>query len=792
MANSLLGNQSVTRKDLPNRINGTRHYTSDISASDIGASSMVYMGLVTCPYPHANIKSIDVSAAQAAGYVAITGFDLPAYNYTNPGRAYIPLESNTALFAGQPVAAVAANDPDSVPDAMDLVRVEYEPLPYVFDVEQALQAGAPQLYPGGNSLTGPTPLTTKFGDVDTAISQADAVVTNTFNYPIVTHFELEPDGCVAYWTNGSLYTWEKTSYVWGDLYGLAAYFGIPVSDVVCRGGLGASTYSPAGGMFGNSQQGDTLIVASVLSKMVGAPVKWVATRFENARATSNRYPIRGYVTFAAKAGLLSAMKANLYFNMGARGGAVLDGPDDFYNAYVCPNVEINSYFANTNAYGIGAYMRDVGESQCHFMMEQSIDMLAERSNVDPVTFRLNNMRTAGPNAVDPSTTLPYSELGQPQTFNAAISASNFKSLWQGWGVPVSVNGTKRYGIGIGLESGNKGACFGPSSGHVQVNPDGSVVVYHCTGDHGGGATTSVPLQAAQLLGLNATQFANQVSLISADTSVTTDGGVTAGSQMTQCGGYAMIAAVQDLANQWFPIVAAKLAPGTKASNLAFGNGIGAGLNGLGNNISTQPAGIIYDVTNPSNQMTFMAAAALLSGPLVGNGNGNPLITFYLTHRVNGTKIAEVEVDTETAEVNIVAGWSALDMGRVNFYRGAASQLMGGYCGLGVGEVLLEETLNDPSTNLNYSGRYLDPNYLDHKIPSIMQAPTTFTPLPIEGIDPVGPMGAKGIGENCVTATSAAIANALSNALGGYRFYSTPIKKENIVAALQWMQANGKL
>jgi len=116
--------------------------------------------------------------------------------------------------------------------------------------------------------------------------------------------------------------------------------------------------------------------------------------------------------------------------------------------------------------------------------------------------------------------------------------------------------------------------------------------------------------------------------------------------------------------------------------------------------------------------------------------------------------------------------------------------MGGFCGLGVGEALVEDNVNDPSTGLNYSGRALTSNYLDYKIPSIMQAPLAFTPLPVEGIDPVGPMGAKGIGENCTTATAAAIANALSNALGGYRFTRTPIKKEDIVAALQWMQSKG--
>ncbi|MGD0637432.1 MAG: xanthine dehydrogenase family protein molybdopterin-binding subunit [Nitrososphaerales archaeon] len=789
MTYTILGNPDIKRRSLMERITGTNHYTEDISASDLGASNMVYMGLVTCPYPRATVKSIDVSQAEAAGYVTLTGFDLPAYNYSNPGRPYVPIASDTVLFSGQPVVAVAANSPEEVVDAEDLVVVEYEPLTPVFDPEEALAPGAPQLFEGGNSLIGPTPMTTKFGDPDGALSQADTVISLRYDYPVITHFELEPDGCVASWSNGTLNTYQKTSYVWGDLYGLAAYFGIPMSDVVCRGGLGGTTNSMAGGMFGNSMQGDMLIVAAVMSKKVGAPVKWVATRYENARATSNRFPIRGYVTLGAKAGVLTALKVNLYFNMGARGGAVADGPDDLYNLYVIPNVEVNSYFASTNSYGIGAYMRDVGESQCHFMLESTIDMMAQKLNVDPTQFRLNNMRTGGPNAVDPSDGIPYSQLNQPATFNAGLNSFNWSSQWKGWGVPSSVNGPKRRGVGVALESGNKGAAFGPSSGQIQVNPDGSVVVFHCTGDHGGGSTTSVPIQAAQALGLSSL---DNVSMVSADTSLTTDGGVTAGSQMTQCGGFAMIAAALDLGNQWFPLVAAKLAPGTKASNLAFGGGVGAGITGLGASISNQPGGMIYDTTNPANQMSWKAAAALLPGPITGHGNGNPLINFGLTHREVGAKFAEVEVDTETGDVRVVNAVSALDLGRVNWAKGAQSQMEGGFIGLGQGEVFFEEHLLDPTTGFNYSGRTINSNFLDYKVPTIMQVPDTFTALPVEGVDPSGPFGAKGIGENCVTSSSAAIANALSNALGGYRFIRAPIRKGDIIAALQYMQANGEL
>ncbi len=171
---SLVGNTSLTRRDLIPRITGARAFASDISAADIGASSMVYMGMVTCPYPSAKVKSIDVSKAEAAGFVTLTGAELPAYDYYGgSGRPFPPLSSNTVIFAGQAVAAVASSDPNGVTDALDLVKVTYEPQAYVFDPEEALSPNAPQLYEGGNSLIGPTPITTTQGEVETALAQED-------------------------------------------------------------------------------------------------------------------------------------------------------------------------------------------------------------------------------------------------------------------------------------------------------------------------------------------------------------------------------------------------------------------------------------------------------------------------------------------------------------------------------------------------------------------------------------------------------------------------------------------
>jgi len=296
-------------------------------------------------------------------------------------------------------------------------------------------------------------------------------------------------------------------------------------------------------------------------------------------------------------------------------------------------------------------------------------------------------------------------------------------------------------------------------------------------DHGGGGVTALPIIAAELLGQP--DMTNMTAVMS-DTTLTTDTGVTAGSRMTRNGCMGLVAAAQNLGTQWFPLIAAKLAAGTKSTNLAFGGGI-----------SGQPSGIIFDTTNPKNQMTFKAACALLpAAGLTGVGTFTP--PARTAYRVGGTKICEVEVDTETADVRVVDYVGALGLGRVIFAMGAAGQNTGGFLGLGVGETFYEANLNDSSTGLKYSGGTLNPNYLDNKIPSIYQAPDRALSLWSEYNDPYGPFGAVGIGENTLMSVMPMILNALSNAMGGYRFIKTPVRKEDIVAALQYMKTKGLL
>jgi CO/xanthine dehydrogenase Mo-binding subunit len=822
---ALVGNPAVGRRACYNQITGVKRYFNDIQPKDLGVSAttgFVYMGYVTCPYPNAMITSIDTSAAEAAGAITLSGLDteyLPQYNYyaTSGNRTRGPLPYPQVRSAGSAVVAVGAASPDLVNDAINLVKVTYKPLPYVFDAEEALEPGAPQLWPGGNSpggtitnsIAAAATSVLAIGNTAAAIEEADTVVTlPALDTQWGQHMELDTRGAIVQWTStggvstsGGVSTttpgvtinlWSNSQNVTGFASTLSSYFFIPAANINSRTNLGGNDATTGGcvdgGAFGNKLSAEEIVVAAAMSKKSGGVVKFAQTRYGQARFTVNRYPFRAYVTIAAKNGLITALEAVEYCNVGAVAGSESE-LSEFYAVYNIPNVNLVSYPVNTNAYYEAAAMRDVGESQCSFFCETAVDMLAEKLNIDPAEFRLKNMRTAAytdpatgdvypDTAFDPSTGYPFSGFGQPACHLKTTAAFNWSGRWKGWGVPsgTPVNsgetqgtGQKLRGVGLSLLSGAKGSLSAvPHT--ITVTPAGVITLYSGVMDHGAGGNTAMPLQAAECLGLTPATFST-LQVVMSDTTLTPNAGSTGGSTGTRKGN-SIITAAQNLASQWFPIVAAKLATGTQAANLAFGNNT------------------IYDTTNPTNSMTLTKAASLLTTTLVGNGTYTaPAKTAY---RVGGTKICEVEVDVDTADVRVINAVLGIGLGRVIFALGAEGQVQGGFIGEGIGESLYEEIINDSSTGLKYSGGILNGDYLDFKVPTIMQAPDTAQAVYEEYVDQYGPFGAVGIGENCLTGCIPAILNALSNAMGGYRFTKTPVRKEDIVAALQWMKANGKL
>lgn len=807
---------------------------------------MLYMGMITCPYAHAKILSIDTSKAEAAGYLTLTAEDLPPWQYwSTTGRQYTPLPlagRDEVLYPGQCVACVAAPTTDLVEDAAALVDIQYEVLPFVLDQEEALKPSAPILWPGGTNAavggftneTGPIPAAIHWerGNVQQALESAKF----TIGYPnpvrldtqLEAHYQFEPFSSTARWvaqgastiatpTGGAapiqtapapnasgtatfalgdiLYLWSHTQYPHSDRTGVANYFGIPINNVIVSTGLGSNTTTGSategGSVMGmalgdNSGQPWPALTAAMARKAgVGIAVKFGPTRRNQVAMMTHRFPNRAYVSLGADAnGNFTAMKWTIYINVGAYGGSQgSDGVSDLLNLYDVPNALVDVYSVNTNAYRIASSMRDVGESQGHFLMETAVDMLAQAGNWDPYQFRLQNGRTRE-NAIDPTsinttdptqkTGNPYSGWGLPEALIEPATAFGWSSAWKGWG-NVNLSGQTLTGVGLGLQNGAKGSPSAPATAQITLNADGSITVYTGLTDHGAGGNTTYAIMAGEAMGLTAAQFGS-IKVVSGDTSLTTDSGVTAGSRSSRSGGLGMIAAAQNLATVVFPTVATKLSTGTTkvtSSQLEWANGG------------------VYQIGNPSVGLTMAQVAALFTTP--PKGFGSYTFPTNIAYRVGGSKFFEVSVDIETAQVQVQRFFTGMDIGRVLFYKGAMSQANGGLFMAG-GEALTQERWNDPTT-----GQDLNPNFHDFRIFTIMEIPQEVVlngPANymngtnhkwVEYVDPVGPYGAKGIGENVMMAVSPALANALSNAMGGYRFTSIPLTREKIVAGLQWMQ-----
>ena len=778
MSTALVGNPNINRRDITRKITGEAVYTYDINPGHLGLStlytSMLYMGMVTIPAPHALITKLDTSKAEAAGYVVLTAADLPPYSYwSTNGRARTPLATNETLYPGQPICAVAAPTTDEVEDAIDLIDVEFQNLPWINDQEEALQPGAINLWPGGNAPSGgyapetgvlPAAIHVEQGDVDAAFADADTILENIrLDTQLEQHYEMEPWAVVALWSAGVLTVHVGSEWADLDKSSLAAYFGLPASSVIVTTALGGKEGGAVLGMaLGDKIGGEHIAITAAMSHKAGLPVKYGPTRMNQAQVMTHRFPIRGYVSLASKAGILTGFRITLYVNVGAYGGSEgSDAVSDFVNLYNTQNYIVDVFPANTNSYHLASSMRDVGESQGHFIMEYTIDMLAQKLNVDPAAFRAANMR-AGPHPIDPTNSFPYSGYGMPAAFDKAMATFGWTQKWQGWG-KVNLQGQTLIGHGLALLNSQKGALSPPITGQLQVAPNGQVTVFTGLTDHGAGGNTTLAILAAESLGLTDTTL-SAITMVQSDTSMTTPTGVTAGSRSTRVVGIAFIAAAQDLATQWFPIVAKQL--GVPASSLVFGNNM------------------IYQKNNPSIGMSFKSAAALLPAPLTGFGSYTP--PAGVSYRVGGVKFFEVEVDIETAMVHVTNYTSAMDIGKVVFAKGAESQSRGGFF-MGLGESLYTQRWIDPTTGMD-----MNPNFHDFKIPTIMEIPDQVNTVWEEYIDPIGPYGAKGIGENVIICYSPAIANAISNALGGYRFNQLPITKQDIVGGLNWMRSQGMI
>ncbi len=742
---------SVPRLDGAAKVTGKARYTYDINLP-----GMLHGRILRCPHPHARIVSIDTAkAARLTGVKAVLTFEKPdvfaAIGETdeagNPigekgGAEGKPAGMRQLLYAGEEVAAVAALTPEIAGDALELIAVRYEVLPHVADLEEARRPGSPKVFPDGNVR--PASVRER-GDIAAGFRDASVTVEGTFTTPVALHNALETHGAVARWEGAKLAVWASTQGVFGFREDLAKFFGIPVANVrvvseYLGGGFGAK--------FG---AGTTGVVAAMLAKKAQAPVKLMLDRREENLATGNRpSSVQALRIGAKRDGTLTAIHLRSYGTAGIATGAGVGGPAA--RIYACQNVKVEEEDVHINA-GPAAPFRAPGFPQGSFALESALDELADRLGIDPLDLRRRNYNDRPVKALLAQYDVAAKEIGwerrRPPGEGSALAPA----------AKPGARGTVRRGLGMGTAMW---PMYGgpPADAKVTINSDGSVECTCGTQDIGTGTRTAMAMVTAEVLGLPH----EKIQVFLGDTksgmySPASGGSVTLTSILP-----AIRSAAEGAREKLLKTVAPSL--GAKPENLEMRDG---------RVVVRAAAGGGQAAGGKGRSITFAQAAERLKSTVISsqasrvkNYEGRGIEMF-------GAQFAEVEVDTATGKVRVLKIVAAHDCGRTINRLTAESQINGGVI-MGLSYALLEQRFIDAPT-----GIVMNTNMEDYKIAGTLEIPE-IVPILVEVYDPANNVGVKGLGEPPVVPTAAAIANAVSNAIGA-RVRDLPITPDRVLALL---------
>lgn len=738
----VLGDPNIVRQDAHERVTGKAKF-----AGDIILPGMLYGKVLKSPYAHAKIKSIDTSKAEALpGVKAVLTFkDVGTYVLRAPDHYIL---SDVARYVGDEIAAVAAVDEDTAEEALSLIKVEYEKLPFVIDGEEAMKPDAPKIR-GESNVVGGKPVTFKRGDVDKGFAEADTIVEDKYRTPLQQHAPIESRTAVAFWEGDRLTVWGSNQGAYGWQSMIADALKMPRAMVRFT-----TRYSCVGfGDKGSAQRQG--ILAALLAKKAGAPVKIQTEVDTNFVVAVHRHPsIMTIKVGVKKDGTLTAIKVTNICNNGAYTAVGASGMDELHRwVYKCPNLLTEGYDVYVNTPVSGA-LRCVGHPYASAMMEIHMDRVAEALGMDPYEFRVKNGLTGqGVGADQDFPKMDLSTNPHVDCLKKGAEIFKWKDKWKGWKTPVEVKGSKRRGIGVAAHTCRHGYLANPMSAIIIAKDDGTFNLMVGTSDPGTGGNTAWSIMAAEELGVPATS----VWCTSNDTDVCAEGVGAGGSRTVRAIGTAAIVAAVDVKKQLFTIAAPLLK--VKPEELDAGDSK------------------IYVKADPTKSLTMKEVCArqsTVTGPIIGRGANATKKPNYHS-RQGAPCFAEVEVDIETGEAKVLNLVMVSDIGRIVFYKGAVNQVFGAEMEA-LGRALFEGQVLDKGT-----GATLNPNFLDYKIASITDLPEQTVDF-IEAIDPYGPYGAKGVGEPPDAAPQAAIANAIYNATG-VRINEYPITPDKILKAL---------
>lgn len=763
--------KSVPRKDGPSKVTGQAKYTVDIQLP-----RMLVGRILRSPHPHARILHIDTSRAKRLKGVeaVVTGSDTLGKKYgfvetpRYPPDQY-PLAMDRVRFVGEELAAVAAVDEYAAEEALSLIRVDYEPLPAVFEPEEAMQPGAPEIHPRdpkvGEDLANIGGKTaTSWGDIEAGFAEAHYIRQDRFESHLRTHGYLEAQATVASYESGdklNIWTSSQGPFIKRDF--LARLFGLPVSAVRVL-----KTY--VGGAFGGKCDFFSHeFCAALLSMKTARPVKIAVSREEIFASYRHGQPLIIEIkTGLKKDGTFVAQQIKTINNCGAYRGT---GPVVIFLAYSfamipyrVPHFKYDGYSVYTNN-PVRTAQRGHGVPQMRFAVESHLDMIAEELAIDPVSIRLKNAR-------QPGEELPNGDnlhnFGLSECITRVAERVGFKEKY---GLQrAAPAGTKRRGVGIGVTGYHTGTLIYPNSSCVivKMNDDGSVNLITGALDIGQGAETIL----SQIVAEEIKVPLEEVQVTAADTETTpVDIGswISGGTYVT--GNAARIAA-GEVRRKLLEIAASEMEVSVADLVLAEKS--------------------VYVAGSPEHRLTYaqLVAASIRKrrgDPIIGEGHWRIMRDEAFHPSLSTTKgrwtenyacnvqAVEVEVDVETGEARLLRAVTASDCGFPINPLLVEGQI-DGQVSMALGHAFLEEVLMK-------EGRTLNPNWLEYCMPNIHNvAKSEYIHVITEQYHPDGPFRTKEMGESYVSGILAAIANAIYDAVG-VRLYTTPFTPEKILHGL---------
>lgn len=745
--------------DAPIKVAGEARYCHDMAVP-----GMLWGKILRSPQPHARILNINMEKAERLIGVkaVVTSGDTLGVKYgifPHVKADKTALAGDRVRYVGDAVAAVAAVDVDTAEEALDLIEVEYEPLPAVFDPEEAMKPGAPLIHEGSEKNIS-VKYDWHFGDVEKGFNESDCIREDRFITQPVTHCPLEIHSAIASFDlDGRLTMWISTQDHWFLRRDLSSVLGLEESKI--------RLIKPpfvGGGFGGRAETLSHVLVTPILARKAGKPVKIAYSR-EEMMTSRHRHPmIIELKTGAKKDGTLMAYDARIVSNTGAYTSfglvATYLAGSFLIATYKVPNVRFDGASVYTNNAVAGA-MRGHGALQPRFACDSQLDMIAEELGLDPLEIRLKNAYHDGDVTVNK---FHFHTCGMEECLKQVAKKAQWKEK-KGKLPPY-------HGIGIGSCCFLSGANVSPNitfSPVVKIHYDGAVSLITGAIDIGQGCDTTLSAIVAEELGVGI----EDLRVIAGDTEIAPIEPGSYSSRVTVYSGNGAKMAAADARRQILEIVADEMEANP------------------GDLVSRDKR--IYVRGSHEKGINFSEAIEICSNkkklPIIGKGHYVPEIGFpnFIKGEGDlspsysfGASVAEVVVDPDTGKVKVKHFVMAHDCGFAINPLAVEGQLEGSIS-MGLGYALSENIETRPD-----KGQIMNPNFLDYRLFLAPDMPEIQT-ITVETIDPTGPFGAKEAGEGTTVSPAPAIANAIYDAIG-VRIKELPITPEKILEAIEEKKA----